>query len=279
MIEGSAIRVALGAVVLAALFVGERARPLRRVTLSKWRRVFVNVAFGIVSGGAVALVYGRVVIGSAEQARRAGFGVVRWMPLPPWARAVLAIVLLDYTLWIWHLLNHRVPFLWRFHAAHHLDLDLDASTALRFHPGELLLSVPFRALQVALLGVDVPVLLAWETALLVATEFHHSNFRLPSELERVLRALLVTPRMHGIHHSTVPAELNSNFGTLLTAWDRLHRTFVHGVRQREIVIGLAEYRDPDLLRFSRSLAFPFASGLRPRSFRNGRPRAAGKRST
>src|SRR5436305_1433135 len=124
MIEGSAIRVALGAVVLAALFVGERARPLRRVTLSKWRRVFVNVAFGIVSGGAVALVYASVVIGSAEQARRAGFGVVRWLPLPPWARAVLAFVLLDYTLWIWHLLNHRVPFLWRFHAAHHLDLDL-----------------------------------------------------------------------------------------------------------------------------------------------------------
>ena len=260
------IRVALGAVVLVALLIGERARPLRQVTQSKWRRVVVNVAYGAIGGAAVALVYGPVVIGLAEQARQAGFGVVRWFHLPPWASALLAFVLLDYTLWIWHLLNHRVPLLWRFHAAHHLDLDLDASTALRFHPGELLLSVPFRALQVAAIGVDVPVLLAWEATLLVATEFHHSNLCLPLGLERGLRALFVTPRMHGIHHSIVPAEVNSNFGTLLTAWDRLHRTFVHGVRQREIVIGLAEYRDPALLRFLRSLAFPFTSGLRPRPF-------------
>ena len=262
----AAIRLGLGAVALIALLAGERARPLRLVTQSKWRRVLVNLAFAIVGGGAVALIYGPLVIGLAEQARQAGFGLLRWLHLSAWASALLAFILLDYTLWIWHLLNHRVPLLWRFHAAHHVDLDLDASTALRFHPGELLLSMPFRALQVALIGVDVPVLLAWEAALLVATEFHHSNLRLPLKFERGLRALLVTPRMHGIHHSTVPAEVNSNFGTLLTAWDRLHRTFVHGVRQRDIVIGLAEYRNPDRLGFFCSLAFPFKRGLRPRPF-------------
>jgi sterol desaturase/sphingolipid hydroxylase (fatty acid hydroxylase superfamily) len=262
----AAIRVALGGGVLIPLLIGEQARPLRRVTQPKCRRVVINVAFGGLGGAAVALIYGPLVIGPAEQARHAGIGVVRWLHLPAWASAFLAFVLLDYTLWIWHLLNHRVPLLWRFHAAHHVDLDLDASTALRFHPGELLLSVPFRALQVAVIGVDVPVLLAWEAALLVATEFHHSNLRLPLKLERVLRALFVTPRMHGIHHSIAPREVNSNFGTLLTAWDRLHRTFVHGVRQRDIVIGLAEYRDLDLLRFLNSLAFPFTSGLRPRPF-------------
>jgi sterol desaturase/sphingolipid hydroxylase (fatty acid hydroxylase superfamily) len=269
----AAIRLGLGAVALIALLAGERARPLRQVTQSKWRRVVVNLVFAIMGGGAVVLIYGPLVIGPAERARQAGFGLLRWLHLSAWASALLAFILLDYTLWIWHLLNHRVPLLWRFHAAHHLDLDLDASTALRFHPGELLLSVPFRALQVAVIGVDVPVLLAWEAALLVATEFHHSNLRLPLKFERGLRALLVTPRMHGIHHSTLPAEVNSNFGTLLTAWDRLHRTFVHGVRQRDIVIGLSEYRNPDQLRFLPSLAFPFTSGLRPRPFGTG---AAGR---
>jgi sterol desaturase/sphingolipid hydroxylase (fatty acid hydroxylase superfamily) len=263
------IRLGLGAGALIVLLVGERARPLRQVTQSKWRRVIVNLAFAAVGGGAVALIYGPAVLGPAEQARHAGFGVLRWLHLPAWARALLAFILLDYTLWIWHLLNHRVPLLWRFHAAHHVDLDLDASTALRFHPGELLMSVPFRALQVVIIGVDVRVLLTWEAALLVATEFHHSNLRLPLRFERLLRALLVTPRMHGIHHSIVPGEVNSNFGTLLTAWDRLHHTFVHGVRQRDIVIGLAEYRNPDRLGFVRSLVFPFTRGLRPRPFARG----------
>ena len=200
--------------------------------------------FAAIGGAAVAFVYGPLVLGLEEQARRAGFGLLRWVHLAPWASGLLAFILLDYTLWIWHLLNHRVPILWRCHAAHHLDLDLDASTALRFHPGELLWSVPFRALQVALIGVDVPVLLVWEAALLVATEFHHSNVRLPLAFERALRVALVTARMHGIHHSIVPGEVNSNFGTLLTAWDRLHRTFVRGVSQADIVIGLAGYRDP-----------------------------------
>src|SRR5438067_6578831 len=262
----AAVRIALGAAAFLVLIAAERRRPLRRITQSKWRRVAVNIAFAAVGGIALALAYGPIVIGTAEQARRAGFGLVRWLPLPAAAQALLSFVLLDYTLWIWHLLNHRVPLLWRFHAAHHVDLDLDASTALRFHAGELILSVPFRALQVALIGVDVPILLAWETVLLVATEFHHSNVRLPLRAERALRAVLVTPRMHGIHHSIVPGEVNSNFGTLLTAWDRLHRTFVHGVPQGRIVIGLAEYRDPDRLGLLRSLALPFRSGLRPRPF-------------
>lgn len=262
----TAVRIGLGAAALIVLLFAEGKRPLREVTQSKCRRLIVNLGFAAVGGIALALVFGPVVIGASEQAHRAGFGLLRWLHLPRAAQVLVAFVLLDYTLWIWHLLNHRLPFLWRFHAAHHLDLDLDTSTALRFHPGELLLSVPFRALQVALIGVDVPVLFAWETLLLVATEFHHSNLRLPLAVDRGICALLVTPRMHGIHHSTVPGEVNSNFGTLLTAWDRLHGTFVHGVPQPQIVIGLAEYRDPERLRFLRSLAFPFTRGLRPRPF-------------
>ena len=260
------IRLALGATALAGLLVAERAWPLRRVTQRKWHRVLINLAIGGLGGLTVGLIYGPVVFGSVERARTAEFGLLRWIGLPGWLASGLAVVLLDYTLWIWHWLNHRVPLLWRFHAAHHADLDLDTSTALRFHLGELLVSVPFRVLQVTLIGVDLPVLLFWEAALLVATEFHHSNLRLPLSLERWLRRAIVTPRMHGIHHSIRPSEVNSNFGTIFSAWDRIHRTFVMGVPQSEIVIGLAEIRDFSQLGILGSLRVPLLKGLRPRPF-------------
>jgi len=269
------VRVALGATACTVLLLAERARPLRRPTLGKWRRVLINLAIGGLGGAALAIVYGPVVFGSIERARGANFGLLRWIPLPGWLATVAAVALLDYTLWIWHWLNHRVPVLWRFHAAHHADLDLDVSTAFRFHVGELLLSVPFRALQVGFIGVDVPVLLFWEALLFVATEFHHSNLRLPLSFERWLRVGMITPRMHGIHHSIVPAEVNSNFGTLLSLWDRVHRTFLVGIRQSQIEIGLAEMRDPSRLGLLGSLAVPFLKGLRPRPF--GTPLARGSR--
>ncbi len=165
-------------------------------------------------------------------------GLLRWLGVPPALAMVLAVVLLDYTLWYWHWLNHRVGFLWRFHASHHADVDLDASTALRFHPGELVLSLPVRALQVIALGVAARPLVVWETLVLALTLFHHSNARLPVRLERVLGLLVITPRVHGIHHSRRPEELHRNFGTLASLWDRLHRTRVTGVAQDAIVIGL-----------------------------------------
>lgn len=260
------IRFALGATVFAVLLFAERARPLRPTTQIKWRRVFINLAIGALGATGLALVYGPIVLGGVERARSADFGLLRWVSLPGWLSSVLGVILLDYTLWIWHWLNHRVPLLWRFHASHHADPELDVSTAIRFHVGELLLSVPFRTLQVVFIGVDVPVLLLWETLLLVGTEFHHSNLRLPLSVERCLRMAVITPRMHGIHHSVLSEELNSNFGTLLTVWDRLHRTFLVGIAQSEIVIGLAELRDPSRLGFLNSLGVPFLKGLRPRPF-------------
>jgi sterol desaturase/sphingolipid hydroxylase (fatty acid hydroxylase superfamily) len=260
------VRFAVGAAAFVAFLVAERARPLRRATQSKSHRVLINLAIGALGATALALVYTPIVLGSVERLRAAEFGLLRWVPLPGWLASIGAVILLDYTLWIWHWLNHRVPLLWRFHAAHHADLDLDVSTALRFHVGELLLSVPFRVMQVALIGVDVPVLLSWEAMLFVATQFHHSNLRLPLIFERCLRLAIITPRMHGIHHSIVPSQVNSNFGTLLSVWDRAHRTFLVGIPQSEIAIGLAELRDPSRLGLCGSLLVPFLRGLRPRPF-------------
>jgi sterol desaturase/sphingolipid hydroxylase (fatty acid hydroxylase superfamily) len=166
-------------------------------------------------------------------------------------------VLLDYTLYLWHVLTHRVPLLWRFHLVHHVDLDLDASTALRFHFGEMALSVPYRLLQVALIGADPAAVALWQVLLVASILFHHSNVRLPAGLERVLVRVIVTPRMHGIHHSDFENETHSNWSSLLSAWDYLHGTLVLSVPQAEVAVGVPPYREPRQVTLGKMLALPF----------------------
>ena len=268
--ESIPLRLAVGGALLAVLFVAEERWPLRARVEPKLVRWARNLAFIAIGGAALAFTYRPLVLGALARSASADFGLLHRLTLPPWLAVVAAIVLLDATLWVWHVMNHRLPLLWRFHASHHADLDLDASTAVRFHFGELLLSVPYRAGQVALIGVDVGTLFLWETLLLGFTIFHHSNLRLPIAVERALRAAIVTPRLHGIHHSTVARELNSNFGTILTAWDRLLGTFRTGVPQARIQIGLAEIRDPHELGLVRALALSFgrSPAIRPRPWRD-----------
>ncbi len=252
----SVFRFTLAAAVFVTLYLAERKWPLRTFVDRGFRRVGVNLVIAALSFAAVAAIYGTIVLGSVDWADRHDIGLLRWSAAPPAIATVLAVVLLDYTLWHWHWLNHRVALLWRFHAAHHADRDLDASTALRFHPGELLLSVPFRAIQVVALGVAAGPLVLWETLVLVFILFHHSNLRLPARLDSILGVIVITPRVHGIHHSRDPAELHRNFGTLSSVWDRLHGLCVTGVAQEAIHIGLPGQSD-DRLGVVESLAVPF----------------------
>lgn len=244
-------------VVGAALLflVLEQARPLRPPTQPKLHRIGVNAVVAGVGGLAMSLAYGPVVFGAVELASRHGWGLLRMMGVGSRWRALLAFVLLDYTLWIWHRLNHRVPLLWRFHAMHHADVDLDTTTALRFHAGELLASVVYRAAQAVVLGVDLAPLLAWELTVLVAAQLHHANVRLPVRLEGLLRRVIVTPRLHGTHHSVLPAETNVNFGTMLTVWDRLHGTHAWNGETQPAAIGIPEARGG--LTLWQTLALPF----------------------
>ena len=159
-------------------------------------------------------------------------------------RDAAAFLLLDYTIYVWHVLTHRVPFLWRFHLVHHLDMDLDTTTALRFHAVDMALSIPWRAAQVRLCGASPRALELWQTFFFVSVLFHHSNLRLPLALERLLVRVLTTPRLHGIHHSTVKEETDSNWSSGLSFWDRLHRTMRTDVPQDAIAIGVPGYCDP-----------------------------------
>lgn len=182
---------------------------------------------------------------------------------------IVGFLLLDYTTWAWHRLNHRIPILWRFHSTHHTDLDLDASTSFRFHFGELLLSIVYRSTQVAGIGAGPWLVLVYEIVLDASTVFHHSNWRLPIAVERRLVRVIVTPRMRGIHHSIVERETNSNWSSILTWWDRLHRTLRLDVPQGAIAIGLPAYRRADELTLGRLRAMPFCRHRLSWSFLDG----------
>src|ERR1044071_2674985 len=243
--------------MFAAMLIAETFAPLRRPVESKLRRVVRNLTIG---GAALAItpwLQALLLHPTAAWIARSRVGLLQLVQWPPWVETLVAIVLLDYTLWWWHWANHRVPFLWRFHVVHHADRDLDASTALRFHFGELALSVPVRALQMIVIGVEPHALWLWQTIVFASILFHHSNLRLPVAVERVLVRVIVTPRMHGIHHSDRSSETDSNWSNLLSAWDYLHRTIRLDVAQPEITIGVPGYADPADVTIGKMLIDPF----------------------
>src|SRR5215831_10166119 len=247
----------VGAGTLLLLRCLETRRPLRRSVEPKLRREARNVVVAGVSAIALVLAERPIVMPLAALVERNGSGLLRQFGFPRWLEIGVALALMDYTFYIWHLLMHRVPLLWRFHLVHHVDLDLDASTALRFHFTEMLASIPWRAGQVLLIGLTTFTFSIWQGVFLVCILFHHSNIELPISWERRLNKLIVTPRMHGIHHSIVERETNSNWSSGLTLWDWLHGTLRLNVPQAEVTIGVPAYRDPREVTLPKVLAMPF----------------------
>jgi sterol desaturase/sphingolipid hydroxylase (fatty acid hydroxylase superfamily) len=239
------------------LLLAERKRPLRKATSNKLRRVVTNTGVAAATTVAMKLLFVPVVSAAARFEQKRRVGLLNHLPLSKPLRFVAEMLLLDYTFYWWHRLMHRNALLWRCHMAHHTDLDLDVSTAARFHFAEYVLSVGYRAAQVIVIGASPEAIAISETFVMIAAEFHHSNLRLPLEFERRLNVLIVTPRMHGIHHSIIEHESNSNFATLLTFWDVIHGTLKLNVPQDEITIGLAAYRDANELTLTKLLAHPF----------------------
>jgi len=235
----------------------ERRRALRRAVEPQARRAARNLAVAGISAAALQITERPVVEVLTALIQKRRWGLLKLVRLPVWLEAACAVVLLDYTLYVWHVLTHRVPLLWRFHVAHHVDLDLDTSTAFRFHFAEFVVSVPWRAAQILLLGVSPLSFSVWQLFLFLSIMFHHSNVRLPFEFERRLNRVIVTPRMHGIHHSFVREETNSNWSSGLTIWDWLHGTLRLNVQQEEITIGVPAYRKAEEVELEKILMLPF----------------------
>lgn len=243
----------------AALLCLERRRPLRARVEPGSRRTVRNLAMGAMTAATVTTIERPLTRRLTRLVQRHGWGLVPALRLSGWLSAVVTVILLDYTLYLWHMILHRHPPLWRLHVAHHVDRDLDASTAVRFHFLEFLASVPWRLAQILLIGATPRTLALWQRLTLAEVIFHHSNLRLPPAVERWLSRIIVTPRLHGIHHSTVRAERDSNLSSGLTAWDIVHGTIRTDVPQERITIGVPPYDDSREVTLGKTLLLPFAT--------------------
>jgi sterol desaturase/sphingolipid hydroxylase (fatty acid hydroxylase superfamily) len=243
--------------LLVLLFVLERFFPLRESTRSLIARLVVNLIISAVMFLAAASLVRPVAHWALGWSANKPFGLVHVVTLPVWAEFTVSFLLMDLAWYYWHLANHRVPLLWRFHNVHHIDPELDVSTAFRFHFGEIAFSSGFNLLQISLIGISGWAFTAYQIVFLTEVVFHHSNWRLPISFERILSKVFVTPRMHGIHHSQVHRENNSNFGTVFTWWDRLHRTLGLNIPQAEITIGIPAYSREEDNTVGRAFVMPF----------------------
>lgn len=250
-----------GAPVLVAafvvLFISEGRRQLRKRVRPRWNRVAINSIVSIPAFTLLRFLFLPVMIKLATKNEQLQWGLNAQYKANGYIKGVVAFLLMDYSNYLWHILLHKLPFLWRFHLVHHSDHDLDITTALRFHFGEIIGSVVYRGAFVFLSGATPLNVLLYEIFFEGATQFHHSNLRLNYQLEKKLNTILVTPRMHGIHHSVNRQEKDSNYSVIFSVWDRVHNTARLNVPQEEIVIGDLSYNDPDELTIGYLLKLPF----------------------
>jgi sterol desaturase/sphingolipid hydroxylase (fatty acid hydroxylase superfamily) len=256
-----ALRAGFFAVLLSLILLGEVLAPRRSLSLSRTIRWLPNLGVGALN--IVLLKFGLPMIGVslAVLAESNGWGLFNLVASPLLVSLPISIVLLDFTIWAQHRLFHRVPLLWRLHRMHHTDPDFDATTAVRFHPIEAILSMLIKSGVILILGVAPLAFLIFEVLLSSTSLFNHGNLKLPPGLDRRLRWFLVTPDMHRVHHSVISREQNSNFGFNLPWWDRLFGSYVDQPQQghERMTIGTGDLDTAVDQRLVRLLAQPFRS--------------------
>jgi sterol desaturase/sphingolipid hydroxylase (fatty acid hydroxylase superfamily) len=258
--HASLLRFGVLVVVFLAVALAEWFCPRRTLVMARAKRWITHALFFATNTAIGRLLALLIAIPLAAQwSADAEFGLFYQLALPIWVQTILAFILLDFAVWLQHLAMHKLPFLWRMHKVHHADRDLDVTTALRFHPFELVLSTLYKAAWVALLGVPVAIALAFEVWLNANALFNHGNMALPRWLDRIVRPFLVTPDMHLVHHSTVIGEQQSNYGFALTVWDRLLGTYRNeaATGHEAHAVGLAEAQDDRPAHFLWSAKLPF----------------------
>jgi sterol desaturase/sphingolipid hydroxylase (fatty acid hydroxylase superfamily) len=256
-----AIRLAAFLGVFLVLACLERMAPRRRPVQPLRRRWGANLALAVIDTAALralALAVPILAVAAAIDAGQQGIGLLNQLDWPFWLELALAVLLFDLAIWLQHLVTHKIPILWRFHRVHHADRDFDVTTALRFHPVEIVASAALKVGLVYLLGPSALAVLVFEILLNGTAMFNHANLRLPGWLDRVVRAVLVTPDMHRIHHSVHRDEHDSNYGFALSIWDRLFRTYRPEPKdaQDTMKIGL-EWQDDRTMRLGWVLMLPF----------------------
>jgi sterol desaturase/sphingolipid hydroxylase (fatty acid hydroxylase superfamily) len=237
------IRLGVFVGVLLVMALWEAIAPRRR-DITRIVRWTSNLGIVVVNTVVLRLVFPTAAVGFAAVAETQGWGLFNVIAAPTWVAFLVAVVVLDVAIYIQHVMFHAVPVLWRLHRMHHADVGFDVTTGLRFHPVEIVLSMVFKIAVLAALGAPVAAVLVFEIVLNATAMFNHGNVRLPRGLDAVLRLVVVTPDMHRVHHSIVPAETNSNFGFNMPWWDRLFGTFQAqpAAGHDEMTIGIEQFR-------------------------------------
>jgi len=254
-----AIRIGVAALLFAVLAMWEWRAPRRARLVGRGARWPSNLALVIFNGALVRLLVPTALVGAALLGQ--GYGLLAAIGVPAPIAGIIGFLALDLTIYAQHVVFHKVPLLWRLHRMHHTDLDLDVTTGLRFHPIEILLSLAIKAALIVALGIPAAAVVVFELVLNAGAMFNHTNASVPARIEPWLRAFIVTPQMHEVHHSLIRGDTDSNYGFNLSVWDRLFRTLraapTSALAGEEVTIGLPQFRDPAELRFDRLLTQPF----------------------
>ena len=243
--------------IFILLFIAESKFQLRKRVQNRWKRIFINFGVAIPSFALLRFLFIPFMVWLAYKNEEWKFGFDYLYDAPIWIKSVAAFLLLDYGNYLWHIVLHKMPLMWRFHLVHHTDLDMDITTSFRFHFGELIGSVFFRGAAVILIGISPVMVIIYEISFETSNQFQHSNLKIPFRLEEVLNKIFVTPRMHGIHHSMKKRETDSNYSIIFSFWDRFHCTINLNVSQDEVVTGVPVYPDAKELTTGKLLKLPF----------------------
>ena len=253
------VRVVVFLGIFSVMAMWEVLAARRELTMAKSKRWVANLGLVFIDASIVRLLFPAAAVGMTLAAQDFGWGLFHTLNLPDWVAVLLSIVLLDFAMYLQHVMSHAIPALWRLHMVHHADVDFDVTTGIRFHPIEVALSMLIKLSVVAALGPPVLGVLLFEVVLNGLAMFNHANVRIPAGLDRVLRLIIVTPDMHRVHHSVEDTEYSTNFGFNLSCWDRLLGTYVATPAKghEDMTIGLLNFRESACQTLPRMLLMPF----------------------
>lgn len=255
--QGIRVGVFLGILILLSGL--EFMIPLAKRRISRPNQWFTNLSIVLLDNLTLKIVFPLLAAGVAKYAHENGYGLFNIISTPYWISFILSLIFLDLLIYTQHVMMHKIPLLWRFHRMHHSELGLDATSALRFHPIEIVISMLIKMSFILIMGIPVAAVILFEILLNGLALFNHSNIKLPDIIEKALRQIVITPEVHWIHHSELPFETNSNYGFNLSLWDRLFSTYIDKPTQdyKELRQGLREFGFNEPLNIAELLISPF----------------------
>ena len=261
----SSIRLGVFIGVLAVMAILEVIAPRKKRVAARAGRWLTNLGLIVIDTLALRFLMPLFAMGMAAIASDKGWGLLNMIDAPVWLEITLAVIVLDMLIYWQHVASHHIPLIWALHQVHHADRDIDATTGIRFHPLEILLSMGYKLICVMLLGPAVVAVFIFEVLLNACAMFNHANVKLPTALDRLIRLVLVTPDMHRVHHSVIPAETNSNYGFSLSIWDRVFGSYIAQPQKGHdgMTIGLSQYQtnEPSTLKWCLLIPFKFKRTL------------------